>query len=80
MMAYNAIPVSLIKVQFLQKNWIVNKDSFKLLAFNRNPTTTSKRSELRITYINKVRQSFIKMPQEIFLYHLSPPEPDDLNC
>lgn len=79
LVASNAIPASIIKVQFLQKTWIVNKDSFKLLAFNINPLTTSRRTELKISYINKVRQSFLKLPQQIFLYHSSPPEADDFH-
>lgn len=78
-MASNAIPVSVIKVQFLQKTWIVNNDSYKLLAFNINPLTTSKRTELKISHINKVRQSFLKLPQEVFIYHSSPPEADDFH-
>jgi hypothetical protein len=78
-MASNAIPVSVIKVQFLQKTWIVNNDSYKLLAFNINPLTTSKRTELKISHINKVRQSFLKLPQEVFMYHSSPPEADDFH-
>jgi hypothetical protein len=77
---YNALPGPVIKVQFLQKNWIVNKDSFKLLAFNRNPLFTSKRAELIISYFSKERLSFLKRPPAILIYHLFQSETDDHLC
>jgi hypothetical protein len=74
---YNAIPGPVTKVQFLQKTWIVNKDSFKLLAFNRNPLTTSKRSDLKISYLNKERLTFLKKPPAKLIYHLFQSETDE---
>jgi hypothetical protein len=77
---YNAIPGPVTKVQFLQKTWIVNKDSFKLLSFNRHPLSTSKRSDLKISNLNKERLIFLKKPPAIFLYHLFPAETDEPQC
>jgi hypothetical protein len=78
--SFNAIPGPVIKVQFLQKSWIVNKDSFKLLAFNRSPLFTSRKADLKISDLTKERLSFVKKPPAIKLYHLFPPDTDDPHC
>lgn len=75
-----AIPTSLFKVQIFQKSWIVNKDSYKLLAFHTNPLISNRKTDIKISYQDNLRQAFVISPQSILRYHLFPPETDDPNC
>lgn len=63
-----------IRLQVFQKTWILNKDNFNLLAFNRNPLYENKRNGIKISYLLNVRQNRSDIPEFIFLYHLFPAE------
>jgi hypothetical protein len=76
----SAIPTSVFKVQIFQKSWIANKDSYKLLAFHTNPLISNRKTDIKISYQDILRQSFVTTPQSILRYHLFPPETDDPNC
>lgn len=76
----NAISTSEMKVQIFQKSWIVNKDNCKLLAFNRNPLSVNRITDIKLSYLDKQRQAFLIQPQSIHRYHLFPPETDDPRC
>lgn len=65
-----------IRLQVYQKTWILNKDNYNILAFNRNPFTMSLRTEINIDHFLILRQSLNRVPQFILRYHLFPEETD----
>jgi len=65
------------RLQVFQKTWISNKDNFNLLAFNRNPQSESKKTDLKVSHLLIIRQSSNKIPQFILRYHLFPAETDE---
>ena len=73
----NAISAQFIRLQVFQKTWISNKDNFELLAFNRNPLSEDKKTGIRITYLQNIRQNLHRIPQFIFRYHLFPAEMEE---
>lgn len=76
----NAISTTEIKVQIYQKWWIANKDNYKILAFNRNPLSENRITNIRISYLDKLRQSFLIEYQSIHRYHLFRTDTDDPLC
>jgi hypothetical protein len=72
----NAVSTECIRVQVFQKTWILNKDNFNLLAFNRNPLSVSRKAELKVSQYQFIRQNSHKIPQFILRYHLFPVETD----
>jgi hypothetical protein len=73
----SAVISSCIKLQIFQKTWISNKDNFNLLAFNRNPLSENKKSDLKISNLQHLRQCSNIIPQFILRYHLFPAEKDE---
>lgn len=73
----NAISSPCIRLQIFQKTWILNKDNFNLLAFNRNPLTENKKTGIKVSYLQIIRESSHKIPQFILRYHLYPSETDE---
>ena len=73
----NAVSNPCIRVQVFQKTWILNKDNFNLLAFNRNPLSVIRKAELKVSQYQFIRQSSHKIPQFILTYHLFPVETDE---
>jgi hypothetical protein len=73
----NAVPSLGSRVHVFQQTWILNKDNFNVLAFNRNPISESKKAGLTIARYQKIRQSSGKIPEFILRYHLFPVESDD---
>lgn len=65
-----------VRLQVYQKTWILNKDNYNILAFNRNPFTMSLRTEIDIDQFLILRQSLNRVPQFILRYHLFPEETD----
>jgi len=72
----NAVSSQCIRLQVFQRTWILNKDNFNLLAFNRSPLSLSRKAELKISQFQLIRQSSHKIPQFILRYHLFPVETD----
>ncbi len=68
---------SYFRLQVFQKTWILNKDNFNLLAFNRNPLSESKKTGIKVSHLIALCQSSHKIPQFILLYHIFPPENDE---
>jgi len=68
----NAVSDPCIRLLVFQKTWISNKDNFNLLAFNRNPISEDKKTAIKVTYLQIIRQSSLKIPQFILRYHLFP--------
>jgi hypothetical protein len=66
-----------IRLQVFQKTWISNKDNFNLLAFNRNPLAENKKTGLKVSHFQIIRQSSYKIPQFMLRYHLFPAEMDE---
>lgn len=73
----SAVSSSSARLQLFQKTWVSNKDHFNLLAFNRNPQSESKKTDLKVSHLLIIRQSSNKIPQFILLYHLFPAETDE---
>ena len=73
----NAVSSQCIRLQVFQRTWILNKDNFNLLAFNRSPLSLSRKAELKISQFQLIRQSSHKIPQFILRYHLFPVETDE---
>lgn len=73
----NAVSNPCVRLQVFQKTRISNKDNFDLLAFNRNPLSENKRTDLRILYLKNISQSILKIPQFILFYHHLSGEKDE---
>jgi hypothetical protein len=73
----SAVSGPCLRLQIFQKTWISNKDNFELLAFNRNPLSEDKKTGIRITYLQNIRQNLHRIPQFIFRYHLFPAEMEE---
>ena len=73
----SAISGPCVRLQIFQKTWISNKDNFNILAFNRNPLSENKRTNLKISYLQTISQGIIKIPQFILFYHLFSGEKDE---
>ena len=73
----NAVSGPCIRLQVFQKTWISNKDNFNLLAFNRNPLSENRKTNLKVYHLLIIRQNSYKIPQFILRYHLFPAEMDE---
>jgi len=73
----NAVSNQCTRVQVFQRTWILNRDNFNLLAFNRNPLSVSRKAKLKVSQYQFIRQSLRKIPQFILRYHLFPVETDE---
>ncbi len=73
-----ALNTPVARLQIYQKTWVSNKDNFNLLAFNRNPLSENKITNIRVSKFHLIRQSLQEVPQFILRYHLFPREMDDL--
>lgn len=65
------------RFQVFQKTWVLNKDNFNLLAFNRNPLSENKKTGIKVFHLRIIRQNSNKIPQFILRYHLFPSEMDE---
>jgi hypothetical protein len=65
------------RFQVFQKTWILNKDNFNLLAFNRNPLSEDKKTGIKVSYLQIIRQCSYRIPLFILRYHLFPEEKDE---
>ena len=70
----SAVSTPCIRLQVFQKTWILNKDNFNLLAFNSNPLSESKKTGLKVSHLQIIRESSHKIPHFLLKYHLFPPE------
>ena len=61
-----------IRIQYFQKEWIVNRDNFNPLAFSRNKFIDDKKTDLIVFNFMTIRQNLNKTPIFIYLHHLSP--------
>jgi hypothetical protein len=73
----NSITGPCIRLQVFQKTWISNKDNFNLLAFNSNPLSENRKTNLKVYHLLIIRQNSYKIPQFILRYHLFPAEMDE---
>jgi hypothetical protein len=73
----SAISNLCVRFQVYQKTWILNKDNFNLLAFNRNTLSENNKTDIRVYHLKIIRQNSHKIPQFMLRYHLFPPEPDE---
>jgi|ERR1035437_4052056 hypothetical protein len=73
----NSITGPCIMLQVFQKTWISNKDNYNLLAFNRNPLSENRKTNLKVYNLLIIRQNTCKIPQFILRYHLFPAEMDE---
>lgn len=73
----SAVSSSCIRLQVFQKTWISNKDNFNLLAFNRNQVSENKKTGIKVSHLQTIRESSHKIPLFILRYHLFPPETDE---
>ena len=73
----NSITGPCIMLQVFQKTWISNKDNYNLLAFNRNPLSENRKTNLKVYHLLIIRQNSYKIPQFILRYHLFPAEMDE---
>ena len=73
----NSITGPCIRLKVFQKTWISNKDNFNLLAFNSNPLSENRKTNLKVYHLLIIRQNSYKLPQFILRYHLFPAEMDE---
>jgi len=73
----NSIAGPCIRLQVFQKTWISNKDNFNLLAFNNNPLSENRKTNLKVYHLLIIRQNSYKIAQFILRYHLFPAEMDE---
>jgi hypothetical protein len=73
----NSITGPCIRLQVFQKTWISNKDNFSLLAFNSNPLSENRKTNLKVYHLLIIRRNSYKIPQFILRYHLFPAEMDE---
>lgn len=73
----SAVSSSSARLHLFQKTWVSNKDHFNLLAFNKNPQSESKKTDIKVSHLLIIRQSSNKIPQFILRYHLFPAETDE---
>jgi hypothetical protein len=66
-----------IRLQVFQKEWILNRDNFNLLAFNGNQLSENRKTGIKVSHLQIIRQSSQKIPLFILLYHLSPADTDE---
>jgi len=66
----SAVPGPGIRLEVFQKIWIINKDHFDLLAFNRNPLSDSKKTNLRIIFLRNIRKETNRIP--VYIFHHNP--------
>jgi len=66
-----------IRLQVFQKAWILNRDNFNLLAFNGNQLSESRKTGIKVSHLQIIRQGSHKIPQFILLYHLFPSDTDE---
>jgi hypothetical protein len=67
-----AVSSQCLRIQVFQKTWILNKDNFNLLAFNRNPLSESRRAGIKAVHCNILIQDYRKIPIFILLFHQYP--------
>lgn len=72
-----AVPGQFIRLHVFQKTWIVNKDNFNLLGFNRNTLSDNKVNCIKISYLKQLRLGSNKIPHFLLRYHLFPAETDE---
>jgi hypothetical protein len=65
----SAIPGPGMRLEVFQKVWIINKDHFNLLAFNRNPLSDNKKTNLKIIFLQDVRKESNRIPVYIFHHY-----------
>lgn len=73
----NAVSSPGIRLQIFKQIWVLNKDNFDLLAFNRNPLSDDKKNILKISLLKNLRQNSFRVPLYIFHCHLFPSEIDE---
>jgi hypothetical protein len=66
-----------IRIQIFQKTSILNKDHFSLLSFSRSPLFEDKKSDIKISFLQNIRQNSGMIPIFIFRCHLFPAETDE---
>jgi|WetSurMetagenome_2_1015567.scaffolds.fasta_scaffold01935_9 hypothetical protein len=72
----SAVSTPCLRLHVYQKTWILNRDNFDLLAFNRSPFVENNITGIQVSYFQKIRRSLCKVPQFILRYHLFPLESD----
>jgi hypothetical protein len=65
----SAVPGPGIRLEVFQKIWIINKDHFDLLAFNRNPLSDNKKTNLRIILLQNILKETDRIPVYIFHHY-----------
>lgn len=64
------------RLQVFQKTWILNKDNFNPMAFNRNPLSVDRKIMLKISQLLTIRQNLFRIPRSSILVQLYPCEKD----
>ncbi len=72
-----AVPGQFIRLYVFQKTWIVNKDNFNLLGFNRNTLYDNKLNCNKISYLKQLRLGSNEIPHFLLRYHLFSAETDE---
>lgn len=73
----SAVSSPVIRLEVFQKTWISNKDNFNILAFNRNPLTEDKKTDLKINNLFLKTQEFTGSPGFFLPTHIFPPNAED---
>jgi len=72
----SAVASPCLRLNVYQKTWILNKDHFDILAFNRSPIVENGNTDIQVSYFQKIRLSLSRVPHFILRYHLFPSESD----
>jgi hypothetical protein len=67
-----------LKLQAFQKNWISNKNIFKLLSVDNNQFLENKKADQIISLLQNIRNRTEKIQTSFFRYHLFPTERDEV--
>jgi hypothetical protein len=73
----NAVADSFIKLQVFHKTWILNKDNFNLLAFNRNLLSEDKKTGIKVSLSENLQLNPPGISQYNARYHLNPSGTDE---
>lgn len=72
-----AINSTCIRLNIFQKAWILNKDHYNVLAFNRSTLSEDKKTGIKVFNLKIIRLNSHNIPQFILMCHQFPEETDE---
>lgn len=66
-----------IPFHLFQISWISNKDNFKLLSFDKTQFLDNKKTDLKVSLLDNIRENSTDILSAFIQYHLFPPDNDE---